>query len=334
MGIETATFIADLVAANPGAADLRSQGDDHLRLLKAVLQASFPTSSKAFYNPTTQAKSANFTVVAADMNKTFLVDTSGGAVNMTLPSLAAGDAGWECFHIKTTAGVNPVFVVPASGTVTSGAIAGMAKARRSIPGSKIRSLWTGTAWYISRAEGLGGPVGSCVELHAAALPNGFEWPSGQTLASASTAYPEFYSVNGSSGITLDTRGRVSAALDNLGGSAASRLTTAGGAIDGATFSATGGAQNVVLLTPNLPAYTPAGTITDGTISISGGTLGGTFVGGTLASAGGDFNAVRQSTTIAASQSGSTFAGTAQGGVSTAVKIAQPTIMISKILVVE
>src|SRR3954468_13244278 len=136
MGIEAATFIADLVSANPGAADLRSQGDDHLRLLKAVLQASFPTSSKAFYNPTTQAKSANFTVVAADMNKTFLVDTSGGGVDMTLPSLAAGDAGWECFMLKTSSSTNTVLIKPASGTLSSGAITGLTAARRCIPNTR------------------------------------------------------------------------------------------------------------------------------------------------------------------------------------------------------
>lgn len=42
MGLETATYISDLDAANPDGADGKSQGDDHLRLIKAVLLASFP----------------------------------------------------------------------------------------------------------------------------------------------------------------------------------------------------------------------------------------------------------------------------------------------------
>jgi hypothetical protein len=41
MALETATYVAGLVATNPGAADPKSQGDDHLRMLKSVLQNSF-----------------------------------------------------------------------------------------------------------------------------------------------------------------------------------------------------------------------------------------------------------------------------------------------------
>lgn len=43
MGLEAATYINQLVASNPvGAADPKAQGDDHLRLIKSTLQASFP----------------------------------------------------------------------------------------------------------------------------------------------------------------------------------------------------------------------------------------------------------------------------------------------------
>jgi len=41
MGLETATYISQLVATNPLATDPISQGDDHLRLIKSVLQAQF-----------------------------------------------------------------------------------------------------------------------------------------------------------------------------------------------------------------------------------------------------------------------------------------------------
>ena len=42
MGLETATYIADLNDQNPTPDDLRRQGDDHLRLIKAVLKNTFP----------------------------------------------------------------------------------------------------------------------------------------------------------------------------------------------------------------------------------------------------------------------------------------------------
>ena len=41
MGLETATYISQLVATNLLATDPISQGDDHLRLIKSVLQAQF-----------------------------------------------------------------------------------------------------------------------------------------------------------------------------------------------------------------------------------------------------------------------------------------------------
>jgi hypothetical protein len=48
MGLEVATFISQLVATNPvGATDPKSQGDDHLRLLKAVLLNTLPALNAA-----------------------------------------------------------------------------------------------------------------------------------------------------------------------------------------------------------------------------------------------------------------------------------------------
>lgn len=47
MALEAATFINDLVTSNPTGADGKSQGDDHLRLLKSVLQGTFPLAIAA-----------------------------------------------------------------------------------------------------------------------------------------------------------------------------------------------------------------------------------------------------------------------------------------------
>ena len=56
MSIEVATYITDLQPVNPPATDPRGQGDDHLRLIKQVLQNTFPTANRAFYFSTTSAK--------------------------------------------------------------------------------------------------------------------------------------------------------------------------------------------------------------------------------------------------------------------------------------
>lgn len=47
MALETATYISDLVSTNPVVGDDVGQGDDHLRLLKATIKASFPAVAGA-----------------------------------------------------------------------------------------------------------------------------------------------------------------------------------------------------------------------------------------------------------------------------------------------
>lgn len=48
MALETGTYISDLVPTNPvGATDTKAQGDDHIRLIKSTLQATFPNITGA-----------------------------------------------------------------------------------------------------------------------------------------------------------------------------------------------------------------------------------------------------------------------------------------------
>ena len=47
MALETATYISGLVTSNPLPSDPKSQGDDHLRLLKSTLRNTFPNISGA-----------------------------------------------------------------------------------------------------------------------------------------------------------------------------------------------------------------------------------------------------------------------------------------------
>lgn len=42
MGLETGTYISDLVVTNPLGSDNKSQGDDHIRLIKQVIKNTFP----------------------------------------------------------------------------------------------------------------------------------------------------------------------------------------------------------------------------------------------------------------------------------------------------
>lgn len=334
MGLETGTYISDLVVTNPPSGDLTAQGDDHIRLLKTVLKNTFPQASKAVYFPTATAKAANFSVVLADQFTTFLVDTTAGIVTATLPTLAAGDAGWECSFIKTNTGLSPLLIKPPTGTVQSGDLSGLAQTRRCIPGAKSRAYWTGSNWFVERA--VNAPVGAILTFDGASLPVGYEWPNGQTLASASANYPDYNSRKGS-GVTRDLRGRLDAGKDDMGGSAAGRLTTAGSGVDGLTLGAAGGAQNVVIAQANLPAITlntniPAG---QGSHTHSGTSVGANTGGGT-SGGGGVMSAAFGSTALTINASTlPTMTGTTDlGGSGTATNVTQPTLVMNKILVVE
>lgn len=80
MGLESATFISQLVSSNPGGADAYSTADDHLRLIKAVLQAQFPNLGAAAVTPT-----------AAELN--VLAGSSGAVERQANKNAASGYAG-------------------------------------------------------------------------------------------------------------------------------------------------------------------------------------------------------------------------------------------------
>ncbi len=182
------------------------------------------------------------------------------------------------------------------------------------------------------------PIGSCIDFFGATAPNSsFVLVYGQAVSR--TAYSTLFSLLGTTygvgdGSTTfnipDLRGRVVAGKDDMGGSAASRLTgatiTTGGAT---TLGGAGGAETKTLATVNLPPYTPAGTITNGAITINQNAASTSLFTGF--SGGGSSALSGSGASITASQASSTFTGTAQGGTSTPIGLVQPTIIGNKLL---
>ena len=333
MSLETATFIPSLDSSNPVSSDLRSQGDDHLRLIKAVLKATFPTSSKAWYNPTSSSKTADWSVVSTDMNKTFLVDTTSASVTATLPTLVSGDAGWECSFIKTNTGTNPLFIAPPSGTIQSGEVSGLAKTRRCIPGHRTKVIWTGSAWIAERIVQL--PVGAIVDCPLSGLPVGYEWANGQTLSSSAN-YPDYNSANGGL-VVPDRRGRVAAGRDDMGGSAASRLVTANGGVDGATLGAAGGNDKTTLIRTDLPDHTLAIASGQGshTHTLGSQNTAGQSVGQAQSGVGTGVPLNNGTIVITAATLPAMVTESLNGGVTqTFPQNTQPTIVTNQIVVVE
>jgi hypothetical protein len=139
MSLEAGTFINDLVTSNPPGSDPILQGDDHLRLIKSVLKSTFPNADKAFYLPDALAKTADYTVLAADINKFITGDATTGVVNLTLPTLVAANDGWVATFQKIDASANAVTIV--------GTINGAANLSLTARYDAAIVWWSGTAWF-------------------------------------------------------------------------------------------------------------------------------------------------------------------------------------------
>jgi hypothetical protein len=121
----------------------------------------------------------------------------------------------------------------------------------------------------------------------------------------------------------DWRGRALAALDDMGNSAAGRLTNTYFGTAATALGAAGGNQAFTLTNTNLPPYTPSGSV--------GSTLGGSFTKGIFINGGSTPPAVAIGGASSGGQAGdasvtSTFTGTAQGGTSTPFPVIMPAML--------
>jgi hypothetical protein len=137
--------------------------------------------------------------------------------------------------------------------------------------------------------------------------------------------------------TPDLRGRVVAGMDDMGNTFANRIgnvvfsTTLGGS----NAAGTGGNdQQRTLVTANLPAYTPAGSVANGAITTTISPSSNIMTSSGLVQVGGGgsfFSATLNSGSATSTQAGSTFTGTAQGGTSQQFGIVQPTMAVTMYL---
>jgi microcystin-dependent protein len=134
----------------------------------------------------------------------------------------------------------------------------------------------------------------------------------------------------------DFRGRAPAALDDMGNSAAGRLTSSFFGASAVVLGNAGGGESKTLVTGNLPAYTPAGSLAVA-LNDPGHTHGVTYsVGDANGCCGLQTSNLNSSGSTKVSNTGTTgitvssqtFTGTAQGGTSTAFNLVQPTILIT------
>ena len=113
MALETGNFISDLNAANPNNTDLKSQGDDHLRLLKKTIKASFPNVAGAVTKTHTELNAAHDARVPVGG----IIMWSGAVLNIP--------AGWLlCNGINGTPNLMDRFVIGAGNLYAVGASGG------------------------------------------------------------------------------------------------------------------------------------------------------------------------------------------------------------------
>lgn len=197
-------------------------------------------------------------------------------------------------------------------------------------------------------------TGQIVPMYGTGVLSGFVRANGRTIGSASSGATERanadvqalfeylwgadanLSVSGGRGASAsadwsanktialpDLRGRVLAGLDDMGNTAAGRLTSSFFALP-TTLGATGGGQSQTLVTANLPPYTPAGTVAVAAGAFWYNVLSVQVnVGSNVVSS---INTSGSGTAVTLGTQSAPFTGTAQGGTSNAFSVLSPMLV--------
>lgn len=118
MGLESSTFISGLDSANPLATDPKSQGDDHIRLVKSAVKATFPNLTGAV-----TATHLQINDVASQNLQNCTADGINAVGFRTIPqnsmsaayTLVLSDSGKHIFHPSTDTTAR-IFTIPANTT--------------------------------------------------------------------------------------------------------------------------------------------------------------------------------------------------------------------------
>jgi hypothetical protein len=328
MGLEVSTYISGLTASWPPSGDPKSQGDDHLRLIKGVLQSTFPTASKAYYFPKGEAASTAMVLDATDQNNVLFITTTSADVAVTLPTgFVSTDAGWSCEVVKLSSDTNGVVVSPASGSIVS-QVGSTSTIRVGAYCQPARFTWTGASWICSKP---GAMIGTSVNFDGAGIPRGYLAFDGS--AYNTTTFAELFAVL-AIGTLVDKRGRT-----EIGSGTGSGLTNRvlGTGYGAESFGLTGG---------NIPSITSTGSSQAGAVTVTSAnwiatnltTSTGNAVGNpgspsaiAVSLGSGQIEKAQSTGTPAAGSAAVTSNNTAGGGTGAAFGLLQPSVATQKLI---
>ena len=153
MALETATYISDLNAANPAATDGLAQADDHFRLIKGAVKATFPNVTGA----------VTATHGALDAASTFAASITASAAEINLlDGISTGLTSTELSVLDgitaSTASLNLVGSLPVVGTLAEGSVVvgNSSSVATTLPigatGSVLLSNGTTATWAVPAAQ--------------------------------------------------------------------------------------------------------------------------------------------------------------------------------------
>lgn len=141
MPLESATYLSGLDPANPDGLDNKSEGDNHLRLIKSVLQATFPGFSGRFAR--VSAKSSNYPLAATDNGSVIVVTASGVTISTGVSAATFGNG--FCVHVIAES--HDVIIDPNASELINGAATALIAA-----GSSGTLYCDGTKWFASGGQ--------------------------------------------------------------------------------------------------------------------------------------------------------------------------------------
>jgi len=150
MALESATYINDLNAANPAATDGLAQADDHFRLIKGAVKATFPNVTGAITAThgaidAASTFAASITASAAEIN--VLDGISAGLTSAELSVLDGVTATTSQLNASSLIGTLPVVGTLAEGSVVVGNSSSVASAVAiGASGTVLKSDGTTISW--------------------------------------------------------------------------------------------------------------------------------------------------------------------------------------------